>query len=648
MAKRKPAQEDDFGFIAEEDMEFTPEEQVAAGEKMGSSMLSKPKSKSKEKDFGFIPSPDSEQEPDSMSMDYFVETAKDIATTAPQGLTTWADEIQAAAQAGGKKLLGAEEPYGDIYEQDVAEIRQGVSEARARSPYATAAGELGVGIGSAFIPGIGALTGAGKFGTGVGMIGRGTIEGLGTAEDKASLEGLTQAGIGGAIGAGGALVSGGLKKLTTESGPEIRANILGARTSEFKEIGIKERGKIADDLNKMGLFQSNKVDFDVNKSKFVSKGKSLENLEKPTREKLVDRLDTATGKIQKEKEKILGKHINDPIDLEEVEDALDQVVKSYRGKATGMPERMARAEELKQTIVNDILEDLEEEGLENVTIGLLEKSKMRLSEDVGNYGKNPLLQKTPDDAQLYQSMYSSINKKLRKLIGNNKYAEYNEMQQKMLTAKTDLAKAVASEKAQTAQAGWGGWFNKLANETLGSPEAGLGMANVADILQSKPVKPLLTPVRAATEEAPFSAIRYLDPSTRNPYSTGRSPDSIGFSPKDVINFKIPRNTQAIMENKDIVLAKLVQKGADPMVIDAVAEGLNGSGDDIANVMPLLVTQMPTLFEKAKYSTFDGKFLDPNDRAKAADDISKRDDMNSIQRAKMINKINKSGEVPEGL
>jgi len=103
-----------------------------------------------------------------------------------------------------------------------------------------------------------------------------------------------------------------------------------------------------------------------------------------------------------------------------------------------------------------------------------------------------------------------------------------------------------------------------------------------------------------------------------------------------------------MENKDMVLAKLVQKGADPMVIDAVAEGLNGSGDDIANVMPLLVTQMPTLFEKAKYSTFDGKFLDPNDRAKAADDISRRDDLNSIERARMINKINKSGEMPEGL
>ena len=645
MAKRKPAQEDDLGFVAEEDMDFTPEEQKSAGSKMASSMFNKPKST--EEDLGFSPISE-ESEPDFMSGDYLVETAKDIATTLPQGVTTWADEIQAAAQAGGKKIMGAEEPFGDIYEQDVAKIRQGVFEARARSPYATTIGEIGAGIGSAFVPGLGPLAGAGKFSTGLGMVTRGAAEGLGSAEDKMSLSGLTQAGIGGAIGAGGALVSGALKKTTTQDPNAIRANILGARTSEFKEIGIKERSKIAKDLKDMGLFQSNKVEFDTKAGKFISKGKSLENIEKPTRDKLLDRLDDATKKIQDEKKKLLGKHWDDPIDLEEVEDALDQVVLDYSKKATGKAERLKDAQDIKDKILDDILSDLEESGQENFTIGMLENAKLRLSEDVSNYGKNPLLQKTPDSAQLYQSMYSSINKKLRKVMGDNKYSKYNDMQQKMLTAKTDLAKAIASENAQTASAGWGGWFNKIANETLGSPEAGLGIAGVADILQSRPIKPLMTPARLLTEEAPFSTIRYFDPSTRNPYSTGRSPQSIGFSPKDVINFKIPRTTQSIMENKDMVLAKLVQNGADPMMVDAITEGLNGSGDEVSKVIPLLINQMPTLFQPSKYNTFDGKFLDPNDRAKAADDISKRDDINSIQRAKMINKINKTGEVPEGM
>jgi hypothetical protein len=41
--------------------------------------------------------------------------------------------------------------------------------------------------------------------------------------------------------------------------------------------------------------------------------------------------------------------------------------------------------------------------------------------------------------------------------------------------------------------------------------------------------------------------------------------------------------------------------------------------------------------------FDGKLIDPQERAKAADDTSKRDDLNSLQKAKIINELNKSGK-----
>ena len=61
-----------------------------------------------------------------------------------------------------------------------------------------------------------------------------------------------------------------------------------------------------------------------------------------------------------------------------------------------------------------------------------------------------------------------------------------------------------------------------------------------------------------------------------------------------------------------------------------------------------MTQLPDVFEKSKYKVFDGRFIDPNDKARAADSISRREDINSIQRAKMISKINKTGEVPEGM
>jgi hypothetical protein len=117
---------------------------------------------------------------------------------------------------------------------------------------------------------------------------------------------------------------------------------------------------------------------------------------------------------------------------------------------------------------------------------------------------------------------------------------------------------------------------------------------------------------------------------------------------DIIKYRIPRSTQGVLDNKDKVLAKLAQNGVNGEMVSSIAEGLDGNTDDVANTMSALIIQMPDLFEKSKYNVYDGKFLDPNDGAKAADDISRRDDLNSIQRAKMISKINKKGEVPEGL
>ena len=129
---------------------------------------------------------------------------------------------------------------------------------------------------------------------------------------------------------------------------------------------------------------------------------------------------------------------------------------------------------------------------------------------------------------------------------------------------------------------------------------------------------------------------------------GREPQSVGLTPKQLINYRIPRSTQGILENKEAVLAKLTQQGVPKEMVHTVAQAMNGEPDDLTNMASIMATQFPDLFEKSKYMIFDGKFLNPNDKARAADDISRRDDLDSIQRAKMISRINKTGEVPEGM
>ena len=504
---------------------------------------------------------------------------------------------------------------------------------------------MGTGLATSFVPGLGAgkLAGAGS------MIGRAAFEGLGTADDKLSMEGATQTGIGAAFGMGGALVSGALKKFTSADPNKIRANVLGARTSEFKEIGLKERETIAKELKDMGLFQSSKVDFDPAAGKFISKGKTLENLEKPVREKLMERLDSATSKIQEEKLKVLGKHSNDPIDSAGLESNLNKIVEKYSKEATGRGARRAEALAVKEDIMKDIWLELEENGAEDITVKFLEDAKMRVSRDVGNYGKNPLLQKTPDTAQIYQSMYASINKTLREALGDSKYAHFNDMQQKMLTAKTDLAKIIASEDAQKTQAGWGGWFNKVANETLGSPESGLGMAAAKENLDAIIPKKLQSAGRLLIEETPFQGIRYIDPSvpTVQPPYRKEDPRSTMISPREMINFRIPRSTQGILQNKELVIGKLAQNNVPDELISTITQALNDDHEAVSNIAPMIIQQFPGIFERSKYEAFDG-IIASTDRARAADAISKKDDMNSIQKAKAINGINKSGILPKEL
>jgi hypothetical protein len=651
MAKRKPANEEDFGFEPikkpsdSEDIGFTPEEAKAAESKMAKAAFPTAKTGTvPSEDFGFEP-----EDPNLTPVDAG-EALQDAFTTLPQGVTTWADEIQAAAQATGKKALGNEVPWADIYEEDVANIRQKVGEARERSPWATTIGEMGAGAASSFIPGLKAITGAGKYSGGLEMIGRSAFEGLGTAEDKMGVDGLVQAGLGAALGTGGALASGALKRVSTEDPNVIRANVLGARTSEFKEVGIKDREEIAKKLNELGFFKKDKLEFDVDKMKFVSKGKSLENLQKPTRKILVERLKNAEDKIKLKKEAILGGKVNTPVDLDKIQEKLLDAADEFATKGLGSEEKFAQAEAVKNVIVKDIENEMERLGVDIPTVGVLEEVKNKISNELESIGKNPLLAKIPESADIYKRMYGTINDYLRDKLKLTSYTDLNKTQSMMITAKIDLLKAMAAEDATVAQAGWGGWFNKVLNETLGTPEAGLGMARAAEIANYPVLKQMKNPLRIATEEAPFAAMRFLDPSIPMPSQQipYRSPQSIGFSPMEIVKFKIPRTTQAVMENKDKVLAKLVQSGADPMIIDSITEGLNGSGEEISKVMPLLITQMPTLFENSKYKTYDGKFLDPSDSAKAADDISKREDLSSIERAKMINKINKRNEVPEGL
>ncbi len=627
MANRKPAKEEDFGFVAEEDFGFTPEEEAAAGQKMAKAVT--PTMETPD-EFGFIPEGmEFESSPGYIDISKIGETAQDVITTMPQGVTTWADEIQAAMETAGGKAMGNEVPWADLYSKNVEDIRRDVGRARERSPYATTAGEFGAGIASSFIPGLKAVTGAGKLSGVGGMALRGAAEGMGAAESADPFEMGLYGLAGSAIGTAGGLASEAAKTITTQNPSRIRASVLGAKTSQFKEIGIKEREQIAKEMKDMGLFQKTKSEFNPKTLKWESKGSSLENIELPVREKLLARIDQAFEVTDNEKEAILApirdKAISNPTRLMS---KLDDSVNKFAGRRSGMSKREDFARKQLQDILDDMQRDINNTPNKQITVGILEKAKKRLSEDVGSYGKDPILGDVNDIDQLYKNFYSDINDTLRFEVQDKTYNKLNDAQQRFYTVKGDLKRAMAAEPP----------LNIVQPKTwIGGPESQLSMARAAEIMEAPGLRQLKTPLRMGVAESPFATMRFFDPSMSGVYDREK-----------IMEYRLPLTTQGLLENKEIVLAKLVQENAPIELVAAIKDAMNKDPNKLTNAAMGLYAQMPELFEDSNYKVFNGRFIDPNDRAKAADDISKRDDLNSIERARMINKINKTGEVPEGL
>ena len=119
-----------------------------------------------------------------------------------------------------------------------------------------------------------------------------------------------------------------------------------------------------------------------------------------------------------------------------------------------------------------------------------------------------------------------------------------------------------------------------------------------------------------------------------------SSSKIDFSPREIIDFKIPNTTEGILQNKEKVLAKIAQSGQPPEEVSTMAKILNSRPKEVAAVMSQFINSNPELFEIDEYKIFDGKFVDPMEMDKAIAKTAKREDMDSIQRAKLINKLSK--------
>jgi len=116
-------------------------------------------------------------------------------------------------------------------------------------------------------------------------------------------------------------------------------------------------------------------------------------------------------------------------------------------------------------------------------------------------------------------------------------------------------------------------------------------------------------------------------------------------PEQLIETPLPRNSQDLLANKKLVLAKFAQQMPDKFGMLAEA-----AKDDqqFSEVLAYLANEPRVpgmksardMFVKDKYDMFDGKIMNPEMKMMAMNDVRNDENLNAIEKARLMNKIQK--------
>jgi hypothetical protein len=150
----------------------------------------------------------------------------------------------------------------------------------------------------------------------------------------------------------------------------------------------------------------------------------------------------------------------------------------------------------------------------------------------------------------------------------------------------------------------------------------------------------------SNQEQERDELRGRGPDSMRPAITGRhrGPQSEGNLPLALSTVKMPRTVEGILENKEIIKAKMAQQAPDHL--EHVNFILEQRPEDVEQILPMLMEMMPHAFETDKYNRVDNKVMDPMMMEKARHDIMQDEELSNGQRIKLINKMNRTNVLEE--
>lgn len=571
------------------------------------------------------------------------DTLDDAATLATQGFThDFADEI-----AGG-----VEQFTGGDYTQGRNEYRDKVDAARDRLPVA-----------GPFIEGVGnvastALFPAGRAGKVATEIGLGVAQGIGAAEEMEDVP--RQAGFSGMASALTQMGGKGAAKMFGYDQPAKKlAKLAGARGQDFLKKGVegvKETRRapelVAGRLDKRGYFRQGEVEFDVDLGQFVpSKTSSrLDNFFKPqSLDDLHNRSTSAIDRLKTANQSLLkGK----TVPMDKLATTLREAVMDFVPDGYDFAARTKQAENIVGNILNDLkmqqkIKRFDTGGLSSmptvpggrrvtdrtnmyVDAVDVEKIKKQLYDEV----KQTFAQgKSANDLSVgpeFQRKFSAKIDKLMDSIGGEKYRVNNDIMSDLLTQNETIFNKIARESGYGVEGPrltmGSQLINGIKDMTVNNVPAGVGMARIGQIPETATGQVM----RNYVERLPTEAVN----------SRGRSPQSVPNIPEQFIRTPLPRTTSELMKNKKFVLGKVAQMAPD--MFEGVKDVFDHDPERLPELAQVLAMKMPHMFARDKYNRFDGRILSEQDKQRAIKDTLSNSDLNSIQQAEIITKLNKDG------
>lgn len=597
------------------------------------------------------------QQPED-AMERYGELLEDAGTAVHQALTwTHSDELAGKVGYLAETLTGGDTYQAKRVENNIKQKWRGrIAEAKERSPLWYTGVELitpsiidVATLGASKLPTL--LGKLGRYASKVGPVIQGGIAGAGASDsdDYLSLENAKNVAIGAGAGLGGKILAGGTKWAGRKAFGNpwaIRSKRTGAVAGDFENVGRKAPRKVDAHLDKIGFYKGvDKYIQEVDPKTLKIKRTSQLAIGDSPADKMrgnADKLIREYGEIKDNIITGLSDYVKKPIDIThgefikhpEVLKITKELAIKSRGNATiknAQKKVLSKLKDSFETIPGPArLDDL-----------------FRLKSEMQTLGESAMFEggQASPGAKIFAELQKATNNVIGDLAGRTSKAagtalrEIGESMSRLITKRENLIKKGGQEMGGGLSMPFPsprGASKEIGQQVLSSPVFGKLRESIG--FKADKVPTLVDYATTTLSHLPRKAIVGAGISGENTDLIGQ----INSIPRMIAKTPIPRDSKAILENKEFVKAKIGLSA--PVMIPWIEHVLDEQPEKLPEILPMLIELAPEMFESDIYNRIDGKIGSPVDREKALEDTRNDEMLSNTQKALISHNISLKGMV----